>query len=216
MNENRQAPSPNLLSLFLIPVVLFDLLFLVYPLVIEGLVIGDQLPVSAFDLWIFDNVFGGFTYDRYAWGLLGFFSLGCIGGGFTAWMLVWPSFRQLLKNHEVLIPEKELGLRVVADIIVFTVIFRFLFDRAVAFCVRYPDPFPSITFVSFVSGCLLAGFITGNGLAKFLFFIRIRLQCTRRNLKLIAVHIPARRNGEENQKRLIRWALERKTIHKAA
>lgn len=216
MNDNRQAPGPSFLSLFLILVVLYDLLLLVYPLVIEGLVIGDVLPNSAFDLWIFDNVLGGFTYDRYAWGLLGFFALGCLGGGFTAWLFVWPPVRRLIKTHEVLIPEKEMGLRVVADVLVFTVIFRFLFDRAVAFFVRYPDPFPSITFVSFVSGCLLAGFITGNGLAKFLFYVRIRLQCMRRNLKLVSVYRPANRNGPTKQKQLIRWALERKTIPKAA
>lgn len=216
MNDNRQARGPIFLSLFLLLVVYADLLFVVYPLVIEGLIIGAPLPNSAFDMWLFDNIFGGFTYTHYAWGLLGFFALGCLGGGCTAWLFVWPPFRQLIQTHELLIPERKLGLRVVADILVFSFVIYFLFDRAVALLVRYPDPFPSITFVSFVSTFLLAGFITGNGLAKFLFYVRIRLQCMRRQLKLVSVYRPANTNDPANQKQLIRWTLERKTIRKAA
>lgn len=213
--KSRHAPGPNLFSLFLIPVVFFNLIILVYPLVIEGMVLGAPLPVSEFDRWIFDNVLGGFTYDKYVWVLLGFFSISFVGGVSTAWMLLWPIFGKLIQNYEVVIQEKEMGLRAVSDSLFFTVIIFFIFDRAVAFLVQYPKPFPSITFISFISGYLLAGFITGNGVTKFLFYVKVHFKCKRQNLKLLSLYGQINKKGQTKQSRLILWTLASKNMKKA-
>lgn len=174
---------------------------------IEGIIIGAPLPVSEFDEWVVIRFLGGFAYNRYLVILFGFYILSFLIGMISAWALIAPTFRQLLKRHEVTVSEKQLGARVVVDLIIAAIVIMFIFSPTLAYLVKYPKALPSITYVSFISGYALTGFITGNAVTKSLLPFEVYWKCKKQNLTISSVYVETNaRTGTESAKS-IKWAL---------
>lgn len=120
MKQTQKGPTPFLLSLFLIPMLMSNLIIFIYPLLIEGIIIRAPVTLltSEFDIWLVESIFGSFTYNNYVLVLLGSYLFSFTIGGLTASILLWPIFRKLLNANEVVIRERELGMRTVLDMLI--------------------------------------------------------------------------------------------------
>jgi hypothetical protein len=184
--EKRGASSPYTFFLLLFPAVVLNLIVVIYPLIIEGIIIRDVPPVvTSPDWWFAKSLFGNFSafpHDSFIPFLLGVYLISFLIGLCVAALLLRPIFSELLEKREVIFSEWRLLVRVV-DVVVVSFLIWFAFDRVVAYLIQYPFPLGIMSGL-FMFAYVVTGFITGDCVGKAVFPLRLYLLCRRDKLRL--------------------------------
>lgn len=210
MVEQRGGSSPYTIFFYLLPAAVLNFLVVVYPLIIEGIIIGDPPVVNSLDQWFAKSIFGNFSdfpYNLFIPFLLGLYLISFLVGFLIPVFLLRPIFSQLLRNHEVTFSERRLFLRAAMDFIVIIFVTWFAFDRIVAYLIQYPLPL-SILSSSFMFFYVITGFFTGNTVGKSAFPLRVYRLCRRENLRLSVFKVLASDASESSMEpSLTKWVL---------
>lgn len=184
---------PHHLLLFLIPMLIFNLMFIIYPFVIEGMIIKAPITflTTEFDIWLVSHIFGSFTYSNYALILIGSYLSGFVMGSLIAIILLWPIFRKLFSGNKVMVSERKLAARTALDMVIAVYFFYFIFDFILASVTVYPKSLPYLTFTSVFTWYLATGFVTDNALFKSFFPLRVYLKCKREGLTVKSEYLEA-------------------------
>jgi hypothetical protein len=190
--EVKAGSSPYTILFFLLPALALNLLVVVYPLIIEGMIIRAPPPVwTGLDWWFAKSIFGNFSdfpYSVFIPFLLGLYLISFLIGLLIAVLLLRPIFSRLLRNHEVTFSNGRLFLRVAMDFIVVFYLTWFALDRILAYLMQYPWPL-SIMSSSYMFFYTITGFITGNCIGKSVFPLRLYRLCRRDRLELKVLKI---------------------------
>lgn len=211
------SQPPSLLFSLLFVAFGFDLLFVISPLVYEGIIAGD-VPMSIFglDQW-FVHVFFGISFEAsfHAYGvfvpfLLTVYFLTFIIGFLIPLRTMRPIFRDLLTKREVTFSDTKFAAASVLDLFLVLFFVWLGFDRILAYLTRYPSLLsnPLGTSSSFIAAYVLAGFLTGNSVAKSMFAFRVYLDCWRHKLVVKTVYYKKLdAQGRLSCRRLLKWIL---------
>ncbi len=212
MAESTTGGTSFFFALLLFPALLMNLIFLFYPLVVEGIIIGDRgIPVRELDLWVAYRYLGVFNRDVYVSFLLGFYSLSFLSGFLVAYALLGRMVRGLMANREIVVRERGLGFRLVADLVLPAYLVYFFFDRVFGYLLQDPRPVVTLGSGSMISIYILAGFWTGNALFKALITLRVFLKSRKEALRLRLASYQASVEGGKKGPRMVRWSFEKRT-----
>lgn len=208
---------PYLLFVLLFAAFGWDLIFVITPLVYEGVIL-DRPPMSIFglDQW-FVHVSFGISYEASfsAYGvfvpfLLTVFFVTLLIGFLVPFRTVRPIFRKLLAKHEVIYPELRVAAAMGLDLLLVLLFVWFGFDRILAYLTQYPSPLPNPlgTSSSFIAIYVVSGFLTGNSIAKSMFAFRVYLECRWHKLEVkTVVYKKLDAQGKLGRRRLFKWVL---------
>lgn len=213
----RKALSPYLLF-FLPPLgaVVLNLLLVVIPLVYEGMIIGaPPIMISGLDQWAAHVLLGIplsealSAYAPYISFLIQIYLLSFLLGFLIAVRLLWPTFRELLRTHEVISSEKRLAAKVLLDIIIFLWFSWLALTRILAYIMQYPWELIGVTPFSLLTGYIITGFITGGCIGKSIFPLWVYFTCRKHGLMLISICVeqPDSRIKAWHRDRIVKWAL---------
>jgi len=182
----------------------------IYPLVIEGIIIGDRgLTVSRLDLWFANQVLGGYNRDGYASFLLTSYAISAGIGIVIAYLSLGPIFKRLLTKNEVTFGDRELAGRLVDDWFLGILLIELIFDPILAWLVGYRGPAPMMGPFSLISLYVLVGFLTGGTIVKSILPLIVHLKIRRENLRIKSEFLDgATKSGKS--RRLVRWVLQKK------
>lgn len=211
MVEAKGGSSPYLVFFFLLPALGLNLVAVVNPLIIEGMIIRAPPPVwTSLDSWFPRSVFGSFSdfpYNVFIPFLLGLYVISFLVGFLVSILLLKPIFGQLLSNREVTFSEGRLALRIGLDFFVVVCFMWFAFNPILAYLTQCPYQLGIIP-GSFISLYILTGFITGDGIGKSVFPLRLRWMCRRDKLEFKSFKVvSSSANKGHRESSLIKWVL---------
>lgn len=209
------SPYFVLFLLLLLLALILNLLVVVYPLVVEGILYRAPPPVAtSLDSWFMKVLFGDFSPEQFELVIIGRFIpfllevylLSFLTAVLVSMALLRKTTRELLKDRETTFSDKRL-LRIFLDILVVGPFTLLAFDRILAFLIQYPLQLTSLG-GSHLTLYFLTGFVTGSIIGKLLFPLRVRLECRRHNLELRATYIRKMdSNGRPTRWMEDRWVL---------
>jgi hypothetical protein len=216
MSEKDAFP---LFLLFLVPLfaaATLNLIFVVYPLVVEGMIIKDvPFGIIGLDAWVAHSLFGvplseaGFAYAVYIPFLIEVYLISFLPGFIIGLRLIWPPLKKLVRNHEITVSEKKFGARVVLDVIIAGYFGILALNPILAYLMQYPWEQVGFLPSSELAGYIMTGFVTGCSIAKLVFPLWLNFTCRKRGLRFVAVFVDPRDSKVKPwfNDRIVKWTL---------